>query len=50
MLGMRKLLVTVINESFFQVVDEAKKLIEASPNAPFIVHEFKALSSGKVSF
>ena len=32
-----------------QVVEEAKKLIEANPNKPYVVHEFKAFVSGKVS-
>lgn len=31
-----------------QVVEEAKKMIEASPNQKFVVHEFKADANAKV--
>ena len=31
-----------------EVAEEAKRMISQSPNAPFVVHQFNALSSGKV--
>ena len=31
------------------VSDKAKAMIAAQPDAPFVVHQFQALSSGKVS-
>lgn len=33
---------------FMKVVEEAKKMIEASPNQKFVVHEFKADANAKV--
>lgn len=33
---------------FWQVVDEAKKMIEANPNKSVVIHEFKAGSNAKV--
>lgn len=36
------------NYFFMQVVEEAKKMIEASPNQKFVVHEFKADANAKV--
>ena len=31
------------------VAEQAKAMIAARPDAPFVVHQFNALSSGKVS-